>query len=95
MKKECAELRERVEQLEQYMGKIIRKAENQQSYTLDMAKPGDPWVEQIYRLARAALYGDPIEEATPKSGTELTRERLSESLRSLNSDWTKEGREKT
>lgn len=34
-----------------------------------------------------------VEEAAPKSGTELTRERLSENLRSLNSDWTKENDE--
>lgn len=31
-----------------------------------------------------------VEGAAPKSGTELTRERMSENLRSLNSSWTKE-----
>lgn len=30
-----------------------------------------------------------VEGAAPKSGTEITRERLSENLRSLNSKWTK------
>lgn len=32
-----------------------------------------------------------VKGVAPKSGTELTRERMSESLRSLNSSWTKEG----
>lgn len=31
--------------------------------------------------------------AAPKSGTELTRERMSENLRSLNSPWIKESDE--
>lgn len=31
-----------------------------------------------------------VKGVAPKSGTELTRERMSESLRSLNSSWTKE-----
>lgn len=30
-----------------------------------------------------------VKGAAPKSGTEITRERLSENLRSLNSKWTK------
>lgn len=30
-----------------------------------------------------------VEGAAPKSGTELTRERMSKNLRSLNSGWTK------
>ncbi len=32
-----------------------------------------------------------VKGAAPKSGTELTRERMSENLRSLNSSWTKKG----
>jgi hypothetical protein len=34
-----------------------------------------------------------VEGATPKSGTELTRERMSKHLRSLNSGWTKKTNE--
>jgi hypothetical protein len=35
-----------------------------------------------------------VKDAAPKSGTELTREKLSENLRSLNSKWTKRTGEK-
>lgn len=34
-----------------------------------------------------------VKGAAPKSGTELTRERMSENLRSLNSSWTKKNDE--
>jgi hypothetical protein len=34
-----------------------------------------------------------VEGVAPKSGTELTRERLWENLRSLNSNWTRKSKE--
>ena len=35
-----------------------------------------------------------VEGGAPKSGTEITRERLSRNLRSLNSNWTKRSEER-